>query len=136
VGDEQERLRSLYESYLDACNKHDFARMSTFYASPISINDTPTDPTRVTEQFVPLVSAFPDWQWEVRHELVEGDLVALHFSVAGTHLGTFRGIAATGRRVVTSEFTLYRVEGDKFTHVWDITDMDAVLEQITGTETQ
>lgn len=84
----------------------------------------------------PLVSAFPDWRWEVRHELVEGDLVALHFSVAGTHLGTFRGIAATGRRVVTSEFTLYRVEGDKFTHVWDITDMDAVLEQITGTETQ
>jgi len=38
--------------------------------------------------------------------------------------------------VVTSEFTLYRVEGDKFTHVWDITDMDAVLEQITDTETQ
>ncbi len=98
----------------------------------------PTDPTRVTEQFVPpLVSAFPpDWRWEVRHELVEGDLVALHFSVAGTHFGDFRGIAATGRRVVTSEFTLYRVEGDKFTHVWDITDMDAVLEQITATETQ
>lgn len=131
----KERLRSLYESYLEACNEHDFDRMTTFYASTIRINDAPTAAANVTRQFVPLVQAFPDWHWEVRSQLVDDALVALHFSVTGTHLGVFRGIAATGRRVRTSEFTLYRVEDGKFTDVWDLTDMDTVMEQISQSPT-
>ena len=34
------------------------------------------------------------------------------------------------RRVTISEFTFYRLEDDKFTEVWDHTDMDAVMRQI------
>ncbi|MBU8829402.1 ester cyclase [Mycolicibacterium goodii] len=128
--EQKERLRSLYQSYLDACNEHDFDRMTTFYASTIRINDAPTPAENVTRQFVPLVRAFPDWRWKVRSQLVDDDLIALHFSVTGTHLGDFRGIAATGRRVSTSEFTVYRVEDCKFTDVWDLTDFDTVMDQI------
>jgi predicted ester cyclase len=51
--------------------------------------------------------------------------------VTGTHRGVFREIEATGRRVTTSEFTLYHVEDGKFAEVWDFTDMDAVRRQIT-----
>jgi predicted ester cyclase len=29
------------------------------------------------------------------------------------------------------EFTLYRLEDDKFAEVWDLTDMDAVMRKIT-----
>jgi len=42
----------------------------------------------------------------------------------------FQGIEATSRRVTISEFTFYRLEDDKFTEVWDHTDMDAVMRQI------
>jgi predicted ester cyclase len=51
--------------------------------------------------------------------------------VTGTHRGVFREIEATGRRVTTSEFTLYHVEDGKFAEVWDLTDMDAVMRQIS-----
>lgn len=117
-------------SYLDACNAHDFDRMASFYTSTIRVNDIPMDATEVTTQFVPLVSAFPDWHWEVRHLVVDGDYIALHFEVTGSHRGTFQGIEATGRRVAISQFTLYRVQSGKFSEVWDFADMNEVMKQI------
>ena len=63
--------------------------------------------------------------------MTDDDNIVVHFMVTGTHLGTFQGIGATGRRVAVSEFTLYRLEGGKFAEVWDLLDMDAVLKQIS-----
>jgi predicted ester cyclase len=128
---QREKLRSLYLSYLECCNEHDVDRMASFYTSTIKVNDVPMGPAGVAAQFAPLFSAFPDWHWEMRHLVVDGDYVALHFTVTGTHRGSFQGIKATGRRVTTVEFTLYRLEDDKFAEVWDLTDMDAVIREIT-----
>ena len=127
---QHEENRSWYLSYLEFCNKHDVDGMASFYTSTIKVNDLPMDPAAVAAQFPPLFSAFPDWHWEMRHLVVDGDYTALHFTVTGTQRGTFQGIEATGRRVTTSEFTLYRVEDGKFAEVWDLTDMDAVMRQI------
>jgi predicted ester cyclase len=127
---QRDEYRSLYLSYLQDCNEHDFDRMASFYTSTIKVNDVSMDPADVTAQFAPLISAFPDWHWEIRHLVVDGDYIALHFTVTGTHRGVFQGIEATGRRVTTSEFTLYRVEDGKFAEVWDLTDMEAVMRQI------
>ncbi|MGW4118766.1 ester cyclase [Nocardia sp. NPDC004711] len=122
--------RSLYLSYLGYCNEHDFDGMASFYTSTIKVDDVPMDPAAVTAQFSPLVSGFPDWHWEMRHLVVDGDYIAVHFTVTGTHRGTFQGIEATGRRVTISEFTLYHLEDGKFAEVWDYTDIDALMRQI------
>ena len=110
--------------------------MASFYTSTIKVNDVPMGPGAVTAQFAPLIAAFPDWHWEIRHLVVDGDYIAVHFTVTGTHQGAFQGIEATGRRVTISEFTLYRLEGGKFAEVWDLTDVDAVMRQIGPAEAQ
>ena len=122
--------RSLYLSYLEYCNEHDVDRMASFYTSSIKVNDVPMDPAAVAAQFTLLFSAFPDWHWEIRNLVVDGDNIAVHFTVTGTHRGAFQGIDATGRRVTISEFTFYRLEDGKFAEVWDRADMDAVMRQI------
>ena len=127
---QRDEHRSLYLSYLECCNEHDVDRMASFYTSTIKVNDVPMDPAAVAAQFAPLFSAFPDWLWEIRNLVVDGDYIAVHFTVTGTHRGVFQGIEATSRRVTISEFTFYRLEDDKFTEVWDHTDMDAVMRQI------
>jgi steroid delta-isomerase-like uncharacterized protein len=127
---QREELRSLYLSYLECCNEHDIARMASFYTSTIKVNDVAMDPAAVAAQFAPLFSAFPDWRWAIRNLVVDGDYIAGHFTVTGTHRGAFRGIEATDRRVTTSELTFYRLEDGKFAEVWDQTDMDAVMRQI------
>ena len=121
---------SLYLSYLEYCNKHDFEAMATFYAPIIKIEGVPMDPDAVTAQFTPLITAFPDWHWDIRHILIDGDAVAVHFTVTGTHRGTFRGHEATGRRIRVSEFTLYHLEDNRFTEVWDLLDVDAIMRQV------
>ena len=123
--------RSLYLSYLKYCNDHDFDSMASFYTPTIKVNDAPMEPAAVTAQFAPLISAFPDWHWEMRHIVVDDDNIVVHFKVTGTHLGAFQGIEATGRRVSVSEFTLYQLESGKFAEVWDLLDMTALLKQIS-----
>ena len=97
---QRDEHRSLYLSYLKYCNEHDFDRMASFYTSTIKVNDVPMDSADVTAQLVPLISAFPDWHWEIRHIVVDGENIAVHFTVTGTHRGPFQGIEATGRRVI------------------------------------
>ena len=70
---QRDQHRSLYLSYLQCCNEHHFDRMASFYTSPIKVNDVPMDPAAVTAQFAPLISAFPDWHWEIRPIVVDGD---------------------------------------------------------------
>ncbi|OBH35501.1 hypothetical protein A5691_06385 [Mycobacterium sp. E183] len=123
--------RSLYKSYLEHCNEHDFDSMASFYTPTIKVNGVPMDPASVTDQFAPVISAFPDWHWEMRHIVVDEENIVVHFEVTGTHRGTFQGIEATGRRVSISEFTLYRVEEGKFAEVWDLVDMAALITQIS-----
>jgi predicted ester cyclase len=124
--------RELYASYLDHCNAHNFEAMQSFYTSPIvKINDENWSPEKVTSQFEPLVTAFPDWHWEMRNISVDGDYLALHFRVSGTHQGELDGHKPTGRTVSTSQFTLYHVVDDKFAEVWDLVDMQSLIKQIT-----
>ena len=121
---------SLYQSYLDFCNQHDFDSMASFYTPTIKVNDAPMDPAAVTDQFTAFVVGFPDWHWDMRHIVVDDHSIVVHFTVGGTHRGIFHGIEATGRRVSVSEFTLYRVEDGKFAEVWDLLDMQSLLDQI------
>jgi len=131
MADTRDDYESLYGAYLELCNAHDFDGMTAFYTPTIKVNDGVLDPDSVVAQFAPLVEGFPDWTWEVRSLLVDGDLLCLHFWVGGTHLGPFRGVEPTGRRVRISEFTLYRVEDGKFAEVWDVSDMESLMAQIT-----
>ncbi|KKP00906.1 aspartyl-tRNA synthetase [Trichoderma harzianum] len=127
-----EEYRALCDSYLQHCNSHNFEGMEKFYTSPLNVNDEPWDPKKVTAQFEPLVTAFPDWHWELKHLTIEGDYLACHFKVTGTHKGTFQGIEATGRKITTTQFTLYHVvEGNKFGDVWDLVDIESVVKQIS-----
>ena len=127
---QREQHRSLYLSYLEYCNQHDLDGMASFYTSTIKVNGVAMDPAAVAVQFAPMFSAFPDWHWEIRNLLIDGDYIAGNFAVTGTHRAAFQGIEATGRRVNISDFTFYRLEDGKFAEVWDLADMDALMRQI------
>lgn len=123
-------LEELYSAYLDACNAHDLDRMTTFYGPAIRVNDIAIERDTVAAQFAPIFAAFPDWHWDVRNLAIDGALVSLHFTVTGTHRGTYLGVSATNRRVAIAQFTVYRVENGLFADVWDLADMAAIPAQL------
>jgi predicted ester cyclase len=51
-------------------------------------------------------AAFPDFEVEVLHTVVEGNKAVDHIASTGTHLGEFMGVEPTGTRISTSAIVL------------------------------
>jgi len=125
-----EDLRAFYRRYNERCNAHAFETLGEFVAADVRVNDRAIGLDDYVEGLSKVVRAFPDYRWELRHLLVERDLVAAHFRDSGTHRGAFLGVYPTGRRVETCEFAVYRVAAGKIAEVWVTADDLALLDQL------
>ena len=108
---QREEHRSLYLSYLECCNEHDFGRMASFYTSTIKVNDVPMDPAAVAAQFATLFSAFPDWHWEMRNLVVDGDYIAVHFDRRPEPLAVLARHRQAGAGAFNNEIALKLSDG-------------------------
>ena len=75
-------------------------------------------------------SAFPDARVTAEQMLEAGDLVAVHLTGRGTHLGTFQGCPPTGREWTATCTAIYRVEAGRIAEAWVNWDWLAVMEQL------
>ena len=69
------------------------------FASGISALEGHPGMDALRSAFPVLKAAFPDLAIELQQQLVDGDRVASHWILSGTHLGEFFGIPATGKPV-------------------------------------
>jgi steroid delta-isomerase-like uncharacterized protein len=121
---------AFYRHYLAACNAHAFDRLSAFVAEDVWVNDQLQGLPAYAAGLREVVRAFPDYHWELRGLLVDGDSIAAHFTDTGTHRGEFLGVPATGRKIMTSEFAVYHLENDRLAQVWVTADNLKLLNQL------
>lgn len=62
--------------------------------------------------FAALFAAFPDWQLVFDAPIVDGNRVAVQFSVRATHQGEFMGIEGTGRKCEFAGVSLFEISDD------------------------
>jgi len=80
---------------------------------------------------LPPGAALPDTEVDVLHLAADGDLVAAHLRLRGTHRGVLRGIPPTGRALSAELFDLVRFDGDgKVAERWGLLDWDALYQQM------
>lgn len=77
-----------------------------------------------------LKQGFPDYHVTVEAQIAEGDLVATRWTGRGTHLGPFRGIPASGKRMTISGMTFFRIADGKLVEGWTNIDLLGLLQQI------
>lgn len=99
----------------------------TLHVGGRSVEMHPSDTRAVIDRWR---IGFPDLRWETRHLVVEGDLVAAHLDLVGTHLGTFRGHAPTARRVVVEHMFFAHFEGEAIAELWEVVDPTSLTEQL------
>jgi steroid delta-isomerase-like uncharacterized protein len=77
------------------------------------------------------IDAFPDLSFRNEHMVAEGDLVAAHNVMAGTHQGPFMGIPATGKSfsVPASDVCRFTDDGLIAEH-WGVFDMGSLMRQL------
>lgn len=123
-------LEAFYRRYNACCNAHEFERLGEFVASEVRVNGEAEGLRNYVRGLEGVVQAFPDYRWDLRHLLVDGDWLAAHFVDTGTHAGTFLDLPATGRQVSTQEFALYRVAGGRIVEVWVTADNLGLVHQL------
>jgi predicted ester cyclase len=79
-------------------------------------------PARYEQLYTVYTTAFPDVHFTIEAMVAEGDTVATHYTVRGTHTGDLRGIAPTGKQVTVMGTTMQRFAGGQVVEeraVWD-----------------
>jgi predicted ester cyclase len=59
--------------------------------------------------------------------IAESDRIALRAIDHVTHVGDFRGIAATHKRVTFPMMAMYRIENNKIAEMWEHMDTEGLL---------
>lgn len=75
-------------------------------------------------------AAFPDWTSTPEEILVEGNRVAVFWTVRGTQQGPFLGIAPTGRAIEMAECGILRFEGGQLVELRRVADELSLLRQL------
>jgi steroid delta-isomerase-like uncharacterized protein len=74
--------------------------------------------------------AFPDIHVEPEQLIAEGDLVAAHLAVTGTHRDDFLGIPATGRKMAIQSVDIFRLTDGKIVEQWVVMDALGLMRQL------
>lgn len=74
--------------------------------------------------------AFPDLVVTNKAVISENDRTVIQWNAEGTHLGEFKGIPPTGKRVLYEGVTIYKMDNNKITEYWAYLDMTHLLDQI------
>lgn len=75
-------------------------------------------------------AAFPDMRLTSEFQLAEGDRVANHITMRGTHQGEFQGIPATGKSVTVTFTNIMRFEGGKIAELRGYLDAVGLMQQL------
>lgn len=83
-------------------------------------------------------AAFPDLRFEIQNALAEGDVVAVHSVMTGTHrgrfeIGPFAQIEPAGSRVAVRHMHFLRWVDGKNTDLWHLWDTHALMQQLGAT---
>lgn len=74
--------------------------------------------------------ASPDFKFELKQIVSEGNMVWVHGTYSGTQEGDWLGIPATGKAYSFDAVDIFRVEDGKLAEHWDVLDIYALFKQL------
>ena len=130
----REQIRLMLERRRNAWNQHDAAALTADYTEDCVLVSPYigriTGRASMEEVFESFFTAFQDLRYEEETLVVENDQIAQFFSIAGTHLGDFMGIPATGRRFSCHISALFTMKGDQICFERRVYDFTGLLVQV------
>jgi len=95
---------ALVERHIGCENAHDLEGVLATFGSAARYDDEPwgeryEGPNAVREFYTQLMGALPDLEIAVQRQHVSDEAIVVEVVIRGTHLGGWRGLPATGRRV-------------------------------------
>ena len=117
----------------DIFNGSNLDNLSELIAENVVIHDTDKEIKGLENLRVGIANlhaAFPDLHYEIEDILSDNDKISARCKGSGTHLGSFRGIAATGRKMIYTVIFIWRFKNDKLEEHWSVSDVYGMLQQL------
>jgi steroid delta-isomerase-like uncharacterized protein len=74
--------------------------------------------------------ASPDFTFELKQIVSEGDRVWVYGAYSGTHTSAWLGIPATGKAYKFDAVDIFRVQDGKLAEHWDVLDVHTLFKQL------
>jgi steroid delta-isomerase-like uncharacterized protein len=108
---------AIVEKHIGLENEHDLEGVLGTFGAAARYDDEPWGEhyrgrDGVRQFYEQLMQALPDLEIEVDHRHVAEDAIVVEVVIRGTHLGGWRGLPATGRRVEFPLCGIYTFDGD------------------------
>jgi steroid delta-isomerase-like uncharacterized protein len=129
-----EAHKAIVRSFVDAWNSRDFGRFDDLMGGSAVLHiagaDVPCHPAGTRAIAQEWTTAFPDWHFDVRALIAEGDLVVAHMPYTGTHRQAIAGVPATGRSCLVDEIVIFRMDSGKIAEAWEVYDEAGMWRQL------
>ncbi len=139
---QEEIARSLLERFAATLSSHDVATFAALFAEDyvnhqMSAAAPAPPPGKSPKQatvdfFAARLAAIPDLQVTVEATVVTNDRVAASFIYAGTHDGTYFGIAPTHRPLRFTSCDIFLVRNGRIVEHWGMGDTAGIIAQLRG----
>jgi predicted ester cyclase len=130
-------LKALTRRFLEEHNKGKAAAMAVIdelYATNIVYHGGGGEEIRGLKDYKQSTSesynVSPDLHFTIDDMVVEGDKVAVRFTLTGTHKGEFMGRPPTNKKLTMWGINIYRVVDGKFVEGWERADTLGLMQQL------
>lgn len=129
-----EANKTIIRRLMDECFNNHNAELHRDFYSEACVQHTPAfgdlgaDAHR--QVLISIFAAFPDAHWTVVDQIAEGEKVVMRWTLTGTHLGTFMGIAPTGKPLVSSGICIDRLLDGHIVEEWEEWDTLGMMQQL------
>ena len=129
---EEENKKIAKQAFKEVLSKGNFPLAEHFYATDFLNHGQSGDATLKEDQALlrGWHQAFSDVTVEPRKLIAEGDLVTVYWVARGKNTGAANGIPATGKRVVSSGITIWRIVDGKIKEEWSAFDQLEMMQQL------
>ncbi len=114
-------------------SKNDFSNLSELISEDIVIHDTDKEIHGLENLRIGINNlhiAFPDLNYKTEDIFSNNDKVVARCKGSGTHLGSFRGIPATGKKMNYTVILIWRFFEYKLIEHWSVSDVYGMLQQL------
>jgi steroid delta-isomerase-like uncharacterized protein len=126
--------KELVHAFVTAWNDRDFAAFDRLMGEgailTVGGQAVPCDPAGTRAIAEEWTTAFPDWRFDLRALVADGDLVAAHMPYEGTFERPLYGIPPTRRFAHVDEMVIFRIADGKIVEAWEVYDEAGMWRQL------
>ena len=126
--------KELVRAFVTAWNDREFSHfdqiMSEDAVLDVGGGTVSCDPVGTRTIAEAWTAAFPDWRFDLRTLVAEGDRVAAHMPYSGTFTHSLYGIPPTNRFARVDEMIIFRIADARVSQAWEVYDESGMWRQL------